>query len=210
MGDLISLDQHRLVRARDRTRHGRPAGISFLFDAASPYTYLAAERVDRMFGTVRWCPVMADVPCAPISEPAVEQRAAALRLPLVWPERDPAHADGVPRVASFAAASGRCAEFVLAIGRLAFCGGFDLSDPEILAEAIAAAGLPLDESLAAAADRSRDGELRTAARSLMARGADVLPVVSVGRMLFCGEQRLPEAAAASRTALAAPLAHIRS
>ena len=38
----------------------------------------------------------------------------------------------------------------LAIGRLSFCGGFDVDDPEILAEAAAAAGLDLDACLLAA------------------------------------------------------------
>ena len=36
---------------------------------------------------------------------------------------------------------GCAAAFAIAAGRLAFCGGFDLEDPDILAEAAAAAGL---------------------------------------------------------------------
>ena len=42
-------------------------------------------------------------------------------------------------VALGGAEGGRGAGFVLAASRLAFCGGFDLEDPEILAEAAAAA-----------------------------------------------------------------------
>jgi len=42
--------------------------------------------------------------------------------------------------------------FVLAATRLAFCGGFDLDDPEVLAEAAAAAGLELDACLHAGGD----------------------------------------------------------
>ena len=39
------------------------------------------------------------------------------------------------RAAHYASQQGRGAAFVLAAGRLAFCGGFDLDDPELLAEA---------------------------------------------------------------------------
>ena len=44
------------------------------------------------------------------------------------------------RVAALAAEQDRAAPFVLAAGRLAFCGGYDLDDPETIAEAAAAAG----------------------------------------------------------------------
>jgi hypothetical protein len=59
LGDLISLEQRRAARAGFHTR-ARRAGISFYFDLVSPWTYLAAERVDRAFGDVRWRPAMAD------------------------------------------------------------------------------------------------------------------------------------------------------
>ena len=87
--------------------------------------------------------------------------------------------------------------FALAAGRLAFCGGFDLGDPEVLAEAAAAAGVPLDECLAAAGDASRDEHLAAAGRRLHEMGARELPVLRVGRRLFSGEGRLPEAIAAA-------------
>ena len=61
------------------------------------------------------------------------------------------------RAAAYAAEQGRGGEFVLAAGRLAFAGGFDLDDPEILAEAAAAAGIPLEDCLHAAGDFARDG-----------------------------------------------------
>ena len=51
------------------------------------------------------------------------------------------------RVAHYAAQQGRGGAFVLAATRLAFAGGFDLDDLEILTEAAAAAGLRLDGCL---------------------------------------------------------------
>ena len=61
------------------------------------------------------------------------------------------------RVAAMASERGMAAPFVLAAGRLAFCGGYDLDDPEVIAEAAAAAALALDEALVAAAQIRRDG-----------------------------------------------------
>ena len=87
---------------------------------------------------------------------------------------------------------------MLAAGRLAFCGGFDLDDPEILAEAAAAAGLGLDGCLRAAGERAARRRDRGArARRLLAVGADRLPALRVGRSLYWGEGQVAEAAAAA-------------
>jgi 2-hydroxychromene-2-carboxylate isomerase len=185
----------------------------FLFDLACPFTYLAAERVERAFESIVWTPVSgAAVTRAatggdPVSERrlcrAAEARAAQLRMPLVWPERFPGDVPAAMRVASYASDCGRGAAFTLAAGRLAYCGGFDLEDPEIIAEAAAAAGLGLDACLEAARDESRDGRLEAAGRRLLAAGADMLPALRVGRALFAGEERVGEAAAAARMHAAA-------
>ena len=129
---------------------------------------------------------------------AAEARARELRLPLVWPERFPADVPAAMRAASYASEQGRGAAFVLAAGRLAFCGGFDLDDPEILAEAAAAAGIGLDGCLQAVGELRRDGAIEAAGRRLLAAGANRLPALRVGRALFWGEDRVAEAAAAAR------------
>jgi 2-hydroxychromene-2-carboxylate isomerase len=131
---------------------------------------------------------------------AAEQRAAELRLPLVWPEGYPKAVPAAMRAAAFAAEEGRGGAFVLAAGRLAFCGGFDLDDPEILAEAAAAAGIPLEDCFHAAGDHGRDGAAEAVGRKLLAAGADRLPVLRMGRSLFWGEQRVGAAAASVRQA----------
>jgi 2-hydroxychromene-2-carboxylate isomerase len=199
MGELISLAERRSARAEAHAPPARPR-VSFFFDLASPWTYLAAERVDRRFAEVRWQPAVGEaLPGARDlagQRLAVEERAAELQLPLVWPEAEPSAARSAMRVAALAADRGRAAEFVLASSRLAFCGGYDVDDPEILAEAAAAADLGLDECLRAAGELRRDGPMERAALRLLAQGADALPVLIVGRTLFCGEHRLPEAAAA--------------
>src|SRR5947207_984333 len=207
MGDVIVLAERRRLREQNG-KSGAAAGpagptrsATFLFDLASPLTYLAAERVERLLGTVRWEPVAAEAlhrgnPWVdPAARAIAERRAAALHLPLVWPDRFPDPGRAALRAAAYAAEHGRGAAFTLAACRLAYCGGFDLEDPEVLAEAAAAAGLGLEECLGAAGDVARDGPLEAAGRRLLAAGADGLPAVRIGRTLICGEDRLGEASA---------------
>ena len=215
MGEVIQLAERRARRRASgcpAPRAGAPRA-EFLFDLACPSTYLAAERVDRAFASVGWTPASGATlqrgsldgngVTARRMRRAVEERAAQLRMPLVWPDRFPDEVPAAMRVASLASERGRGAAFTLAAGRLAYCGGFDLDDPEILAEAAAAAGLGLDEALAAARDRGRDGRLDAAGRRLLAAGADRLPVLRHGRSLVWGEARIGEAAAAARARMVA-------
>jgi 2-hydroxychromene-2-carboxylate isomerase len=206
MGQVIDLAER---RARQSVRGPRAAGpprVEFHFELSCPFTYLAAERVDRAFAAVEWIPVARAAAAPPTAHDddaparlrqAAEARAQELRMPLVWPDSFPAAVPATMRVASYAAACGRGAAFALAAGRLAFCGGFDLDDPEIIAEAAAAAGLGLEGCLEAAHDHGRDRELAAAGRRLSAAGADRLPALRVGRSLFWGERRIAEAVAAA-------------
>jgi 2-hydroxychromene-2-carboxylate isomerase len=216
MGDVIRLDERReAVRRRGAVRRRARSRADFFFDLACPFTYLAAERVERAFDEVVWRPAPSDVlrrssladdaVGAAAVRRAAEERAAALRLPLVWPERFPAPVPAAMRVAGRAAEGGRGGAFVLAATRLAFCGGFDLDDPEILAEAAAAAGVVLEETLDAALDEGRDGAIEAVGRSLLAAGADQLPALRVGRALYWGEERVGEALVAARVARVAQL-----
>jgi 2-hydroxychromene-2-carboxylate isomerase len=216
MGDVIRLSERReALRRRGAGRQRARSRGEFYFDLACPFTYLAAERVERSFDDVAWRPAstealrrssLADEPAhADAVRRAAEERAVALRLPLVWPERFPEAVPAAMRVAAHAADCGRGAAFVLAATRLAFCGGFDLDDPEILAEAAAAAGVVLDDTLHAARDEGRDGAIEAAGRALLAAGADRLPALRVGRALYWGEERVGEALAAARVARVARL-----
>lgn len=205
MGEVIDLTEWRVRR---RTGRFTPTRVRFAFDLACPFSYLAAERVERAFARIAWIPACGSVlraaggiePGGERARLAAERRAAELRLPLIWPERDDGDARLAMRVAAYAAEQGRAAAFVLAAARLAYCGGYDLEDPETLAEAAAAAGIGLDECLLAARDRSRDAGLDANALALGRAGADRLPVLQVGRALYMGEARVVEAVAAARAA----------
>ena len=207
MGEVIRLEDRRARRRPDAVI-GNAVRAEFVFDLGSPFTYLAAERVDRAFDAVTWTPACArtlrcralpadDDEVAPIMELA-EERAAALRLPLEWPERWPMQVPAAMRVAHYAAHQGRGAAFVLAATRLAFAGGFDLDDLEILTEAAAAAGLRPDHCLSAAREERRDGALEAASRRLLGAGADCLPALWLERGVFWGEERVGEAIATAR------------
>jgi predicted DsbA family dithiol-disulfide isomerase len=198
MGEVIELKDQLADRSRPRER-GRAA---FFFDVACPFSYVVAERVERVLGEVEWIPA----PAVGLDGGArwarfeaarelAERRAHAARLPLVWPDTFSGTTRYALRAASYAAEYGVGARFALAATRLAFCGGFDLDDPEILGIAAAAAGLPLGACLVAARDPARDRTLWATARGLQARGVRALPALRLGRRFVEGERILSEAAA---------------
>ena len=212
MGDVISLADRRAAHRTSAVRSATTRA-EFFYDLSCPFSYLAAERVERAFDRVVWTPVssVALTRRTTSSDPAREEairaaaelRAQELRMPLVWPDRWPYDVPSGMRVASLAGERNRAGAFVLAAGRLAFCGGFDLDDPEILAEAAAAAGLGLEDCLNAAGDTGRDGAMETVGRRLLAAGADRLPALKVGRALYWGCERVGEAANSARLAATA-------
>jgi 2-hydroxychromene-2-carboxylate isomerase len=212
MGEVISLDDRREAR---RVRGEAPAGagarVEFLFDLGDPFTYLAAERVERAFSSVAWIPADGSVlrGGAPWSAgeldrlcAAAERRADALRLPLAWPDRWPADVPEAMRVAHHAAERGRGPAFVLSAARMAFGGGFDLRDPDTLVDAAAAAGLDGEECLRAAREERRDAAIRRAARQLLTARVTRVPALRVEGAVFAGEGRIAEAAASARASAA--------
>jgi 2-hydroxychromene-2-carboxylate isomerase len=191
MGDVIMLWE----RLADRPSIGGSRS-AFFFDLACPFSYLTAERVERTLGDVDW------VPCSlpadrrrltPDLMARAERQAFALQLPLVWPDGFPRAVPGAQRAAAYAAETGAGARFALAASRLAFCGGYDLDAEEILADAAGAAGIPVDECLAAAGDCARDARLLATTERLRSSGVPRLPAIRIGRRWLWGEQMLSEA-----------------
>jgi 2-hydroxychromene-2-carboxylate isomerase len=209
MGQLIYLNDRRGARSRSPVLT-QPL---FFFDVSCPFSYLTAERIERKLGEVEWVPVDGTSLRAAAGGPEVagedlhadarlhwlrtraDSCARALRLPLVWPDRFPGAAPCAQRASVFACEIGAGAAFALAASRLAFCGGFDLEDPETLAEAAAAAGVPLEECLSAAGETWRDEELEANADLLRSRGISELPAIRIGDQWFEGEAGLLAAGA---------------
>jgi 2-hydroxychromene-2-carboxylate isomerase len=209
MGQLIYLEERR----SERSRPDLVTQPLFFFDVCCPLSYLTAERIERRLGEVEWVPVdgaslRATARARTVARDAgqadpellglrtrADSCARALRLPLVWPDRFPGGARCAQRASAFACEIGAGAAFALAASRLAFCGGFDLDDPETLAEAAAAAGVPLEECLSAAGEAWRDEELEANAAQLRAHGISQLPAIRVGDHWFEGEAGLLAAGA---------------
>jgi 2-hydroxychromene-2-carboxylate isomerase len=188
----------------------------FYFDLASPYSYLAAERVDGLFeeaGRERpeWRPILfgalvkelgrtpwglTDDRDEHIAE--IERRAAIYGLPpLAWPEPLPANSLHAMRAATVAAMTGPgCArDFALAAYREAFACGRDLGDPEVILAAAGAAGIAprITDGIASPETKAK---LRQFTEEAWDAGVQGVPTVAVGAALFWGDDRLAEAAAA--------------
>jgi 2-hydroxychromene-2-carboxylate isomerase len=208
MGQVIYLNE----RGTERSRSHVVTQPLFFFDVSCPLSYLTAERIERKLGEVEWVPVDGaslraraagtDVSADPLPDAKLhwlraraDSCARALRLPLVWPDRFPGTARCAQRASAFACEIGAGAAFALAASRLAFCGGFDLEDPEMLAEAAAAAGVPLEECLSAAGETWRDEELEANSDLLRSRGISELPAIRIGDQWFEGEGGLLAAGA---------------
>ena len=202
MGDLVYLDARRTPRRRP-PELVRP---TFFFDLACPLSYLVAERIERTLG---------DAECVPVAGASLAAQAGSApssRPCAVRPSCAPASCDcrSCGPTASRPTSRARCARprsrvklapaprFALAASRLAFCGGFDLDDPETLAEAAAAAGVPLDACLEAAGDPDLDEPPLLAAAELRARGVETVPAIDVGGRLFGGEAGLLAASSSLR------------
>jgi 2-hydroxychromene-2-carboxylate isomerase len=165
---------------------------SFFFELSSPLSYLAAERVERMLGEVTWVPTMPLAHQRTVADAdggilvAAEREAARLRLPLVIPDGPSGAVRNATRAAAYAAANGSGSRFALAAFRLAFCGGFDLNHPGVLAEAAAAAGLPAADILRAASDSRWDIQPAGTARGLAGHGVVEMPAIRVASRWFEG------------------------
>jgi 2-hydroxychromene-2-carboxylate isomerase len=190
MAEVIQLTRRRPERAAPEAPGTAPTTL--YFDLASPHTYLVSERLERRVGTAVWRPATLPSPLPRGNEMTaeVQRRARALRMPLVWPERFPSRVPTAMRVATYANEQGCGPAFAIAAGRLAFCGGFDLEDPDILAEAAAAAGLDVEGALVAARDPRRDHQIGMAGRAVGHAGGTALPALEHERRIYCGEPHI--------------------
>ena len=201
MGELISLAERRTARAEAHAPPVRPR-VSFYFDLASPWTYLAAERVDQRFADVRWAPAVGDGTAGRARRRRAARRGRGAR-------RRAAHAAGVARVGGRCPGAARCAS---PPWRSSAAARRSSSWPPAAWPSAAATTSTIPRSwprrppppawacpdcLHAAGELRRDVPLEQAALRLLSQGADALPVLVVGRALFCGEHRLAEAAAAA-------------
>ncbi len=191
--------------------------VTFYFDLGSPYAYLSAERISRLFSDAEleqpeWKPILlgglfqrfdraswAKGPGRGEGMREVERRADALGLqPIRWPEPWPGNTLHAMRVATYAKSIGRTVSFTLAAFRQAFAGGRDLTDPDNVA--IAAAACEMHPNAIAKGAGTTSVKERLKAETARAGDLGVLgvPSVVVRGEVFWGDDRLEEALAAVR------------
>lgn len=183
------------------------------FDVGSPFAYLAIERAERVLGVdPEWQPVLVgglfklagrsswargDAGRRAAGMADIEARAARYGLPPVrWPDPWPGDYLTAMRAATWAHRQGAAKEFAVAAARRAFVDGRDLSERAEVLAAVAAARLDADAAAIAVADPAIKLALREATEAAHARGVFGVPTVAVENVLFWGDDRLEEAAAA--------------
>jgi 2-hydroxychromene-2-carboxylate isomerase len=181
---------------------------SFYFDLASPWAYLAAERILHVLpGPAQWRPVSAErlpegaLPSfrcqreLDVFREEVERGARALRLlPLRWPEPMPFDSAFAMRVATYARSIGRAVPFAQAAFRQAYAGGRSLEDPDSVLIAAAACEMHPAAVLKAADLQSVAQELERETERALGEGVRGVPAVSVGEQVFEGGRALERAA----------------
>jgi 2-hydroxychromene-2-carboxylate isomerase len=185
----------------------------FFFDLGSPYSYLAAERVNSLFDSPpEWQPVLlgglfkihgrdswGNGPGREEGMREVERRASAYGLPAIrWPEPWPGNMLFAMRAATFAKQIGKVVSFSLAGFRQAFAAGRDLSEPDNVMLAAAACELHPNALTKAVQTQGVKDALREATEEAAARGVVGVPSVVAGDEVFWGDDRLAEAVIAAR------------
>ena len=186
----------------------------FYYDLGSPYAWLAAERIHHVLPTVPvWQPILlggiwkqtGGRSWATTDERAVGMREVERRaqryglLPVRWPGDWPTNTLAAMRAAVFAQQTGRAVAFSLAAFRQAFAAGRDLSQLDNVLIAAAACELHPNAVINGIELQSTKDRLRDATQEAYERGVRGVPSVAVGDRVFWGDDRLEEAAEASRS-----------
>jgi 2-hydroxychromene-2-carboxylate isomerase len=184
----------------------------FFFGAMSPYSWFAAERIERLLPQARWRGVLAGAVFKAndrVSWGLTERRAegiadcdarasrhglGTIRWPEPWPTSDLL----IARAMSFAEMRGTLKQFALGAMRLAFLEGADLGDLGAVLEAGWRAGIEASELEGALQDATVKEALRGVTAEALAIGVRGVPTVAIGTKLFWGDDRLEDAAGAQR------------
>jgi 2-hydroxychromene-2-carboxylate isomerase len=197
------------MREHERVQTPAPP---FFFAAMSPYSWFAAERIERLLPQAQWRAVLAgavfkanDRVSWGLTERRAEgiadceARAAAHGLgPMRWPDPWPTSDLLVARAMTFAETRGSLKPFALGAMRLAFLDGADLGDRDAVVEAGRRAGIDPLELEGAIEDADVKQALRSVTDEAIALGVFGVPTVAVGADLFWGDDRLEDAAQAYR------------
>ena len=191
----------------------------------SPYSWFAAERIERLLPQARWRGVFAGAVfkqngrsswglderrgagIADCDVRAAEQGLGPIRWPDPWPTVDLLVARAMAYCALLdAARGGDCDElmrsFGLAAMRLTFLEGVDIGEHDAVLEAGQRAGIDERELGVALQDQQVKDATRALTDEAVTAGVFGVPSVLVGEQLFWGDDRLMDAASAYREAQA--------
>ncbi len=182
--------------------------IEFFWDAASPYTYLAATQIDgivaRTGATVVWRPFLlgkvfeATGNRMPASVPAkakhlfqdLQRWAKLYAVPFSFPKQFPTHSVTALRAACAAEAHGAGGRYAQAVMKAYWVDGVDISTPEGVGSVATACGLDAAAILAQTQDPAIKDQLRANTDEAIQRGAFGAPTFFVGKQMFWGNDRL--------------------
>jgi 2-hydroxychromene-2-carboxylate isomerase len=208
-------------------RDDPPVAPLFFFGAMSPYSWFAAERIERLLPQAQWRGVLAGAifkANGRVSWGLTEHRADGIEDcraraiehglgPIRWPEPWPTSDLLIARAMAFVdrlapddagtggggGGLGRLKPFALAAMRLAFLEGADLAVPEAVLEAGRRTGIDTHELQRALADPVIKDALRNTTDEVLALGVFGVPTIAVNEQLYWGDDRLEDAAAAYRS-----------
>lgn len=188
--------------------------VAFYYDFSSPYSYLAARRVETVLGEgVTWTPVFFGAilqaaektpwswrenraeDFAEIARRAHERGLPPLTYPEGWPRET---WSALPMRAALVAGED-IAALTLALFDEHFSRGRAL-EADAVGDAARAAGLDPEEIVAGATGEEAKARLRANTAAAIEAGVTGVPTVAVGATLFWGDDRLEDAAAAKASA----------
>ena len=188
--------------------------IQFWFDFASPYAYVASERIETLArshgATVDWCPLLLGVvlkrksadgsPFQRATEAEhryrrrdIERLCIRNGLPLVWPTGFPRGSLLAMRTAYVARGQGWGREFANQVFRANFVHDRDIAKTEVVADLIEACKRPSGSVLELAQSEGNKKAFLDHVEQAIARGIFGVPTVVVGDELFWGNDKLEEA-----------------
>jgi 2-hydroxychromene-2-carboxylate isomerase len=182
--------------------------VEFFFDVGSPYSYLAATRMDALLARtgaqVVWRPFLLGGLFKAVGNTMPAQLAAKARymladlmrwareydVPFQFSSRFPQNSLRAMRAATFAADRERASPFALALFRAYWVEDRDITADATLTAAATTAGLDGGELLAGCELPAVKDALRAATEEAARRGAFGAPTFFVGEQMFWGNDRL--------------------
>ena len=188
--------------------------IEFWYEFASPYSWIAAERIERLANEaggieVRWRPfVIGPIlrrrpgnPSPPQDAPPaqkayrrrdVERICASEGLPLDWPSTYPRNGLLAARTA-LALDDGPRRDFSVAVFRANFEMDREISDPAVVTGILEALGIAASTTMAKALSGENKSRLAAAVDEAIGKGIFGAPSFVVGDEMFWGNDRLEQA-----------------